>query len=255
MEENILAKPNIIELDWDSLLIPEDLSPEEAKSHSKIITNHLSKLVTNQFKDSSNLNNITEITIDNTLLESQELELDTISNNELFNYFQGEKVAVNSNIFFPKIKRINVLFWFLHNLGHFNIKNSKIIVNNREELSLNYYQLVEAALFFGFLKRIQENEEVYLFPTSFYEELLNQPIDKQYPLFLASLGRNETVSEVLQVQLNDPIFDNISRQMVSNILSKDPNIRKEGLSESEIHKIVNNFRYWYLDIKNNILEN
>ena len=253
--KNILAKSNIIELEWDSLLIPEDLSSEEEKSHSAVVTKHLSNLLTNQSSDSEELNNITEITVDDSLLESQELELNTISNDELFNYFQEEKVEIHPNILFPKIKRVNVLFWFLHNLGQLDINESNIVVNNSKELSMNYYLLVEAALFFGFLDRTVEDREIYLIPTNFYENFINQPLEQQYPLFLASLGRNETVSEVLQVQLNDPIFDNISRQMVHNILANDPNIKNESLSVDEIKKITNNFRYWYLGIKKAILEN
>lgn len=143
----------------------------------------------------------------------------------------------------------------MHNLGQLDINESNIVVNNSKELSMNYYLLVEAALFFGFLDRIVEDGEIYLIPTNFYENFINQPLEQQYPLFLASLGRNETVSEVLQVQLNDPIFDNISRQMVHNILANDPNIKNESLSVDEIKKITNNFRYWYLGIKKAISEN
>lgn len=37
--ENILAKSNIIELEWDSLLIPEVLSSEEEKIIQQLLLN------------------------------------------------------------------------------------------------------------------------------------------------------------------------------------------------------------------------
>lgn len=108
---------------WGSII-------RRGKNHSAVVTKHLSNLLTNQSSDSEELNNITGITVDDSLLESQKLELDTISNDELFNYFQEEKVEIHPNILFPKIKRINVLFWFLHNLGQLDINESNIVVLN-----------------------------------------------------------------------------------------------------------------------------
>src|SRR5690625_3408469 len=132
--KNILAKSNIIELEWDSLLIPEGLSSEEEKNHSAVVTKHLSNLLTNQSSDSEKLNNITEITIDDSLLEYQKVELDTISNDELFNYFKKEKVDIHPTILFQNIKIITFLFLFLHYLVQLDINESNIVVNNSKEL-------------------------------------------------------------------------------------------------------------------------
>lgn len=107
-----MVKSNIIELEWDSLLIPESLSTEEEESHLAAVTKHLSNLLTNQSSDSEEFNNITEIAIDDSLLESQELELDTISNDELFNYFQEEKVEIHPSILFQKLKELMFYFGF-----------------------------------------------------------------------------------------------------------------------------------------------
>lgn len=92
-------------------------------------------------------------------------------------------------------------------------------------------------------------------PTDVYEEFMGKTTEMQYPIFLKRLGRNETISEVLKIQLNDPIYDSISRQMVHNTLVTDPNIEAEGLSNDEVTQIVNGLRYWYLGIKQVVLEN
>ena len=43
--------------------------------------------------------------------------------------------------------------------------------------------------------------------------------------------------------------------MVFNLLVKDPNIQKEKLSKDEINVILSHLRYWYLNIKQMILDN
>lgn len=249
-----MAKSKINELEWNSLLIPDDLSSEEEESHSSIITQYLSKRTNDQSVDISTIDQTVEIDVDDSLLESEELELETITNDELFNYFQEEKIENDPNILFPKTENINVLFWFLHNFGKLDISKTKIVINNREELSIIFYRIIEAAIFFGFLKRVETDEATYLIPTDVYEDFMGKTIEMQYPIFLASLGHNEAISEALQIQLNDPIYDSISRQMVHNILVNDPNIKQESLSNDEVTSIVNSLRYWYLAIKQTILE-
>lgn len=253
MEDNKLTKTNLIELDWDSLLTPEDLSTEEVEVHATLIANYLSNITIDEGIHSTIPKNITKVTVSNSLLETKDLALDKISNDQLFEYFQEYKVKIDSTILFPKIKRINHLFWFLHNLSTLNIRDSKLLISNQDELSIHFHQLIESALFFGFLTRVKEENNIYLIPTNVYEEFMEQPTEQQYPLFLLALAHNETVSEVLQVQLNDPIYDNISREMVYNILVGDPNIQQESLSSDEIKGIANNFRYWFLNIKKMVL--
>lgn len=254
MGENKLVKSNIVELEWDSLLIPEDLSPEEKEAHVTAVSTYLSNLTSASSDDVTGITNTVELKIDDSLLEIKEFELEKITSEELFAYFQEDKVPVDAELLFPKIKRINKLFWFLHNLGEKGISQSLISIKNRESLSMNYCRLVEGAIFFEFLNRVKQEGTIYLVPTQMYEDFMERPLEKQYPLFLASLGRNETVSELLQLQLNDPIFDNISRQMAHNILVKDLNVKRESLTSDEIDHIVNNFRYWYLGIKKMILK-
>lgn len=248
-----MAKTKINELEWDSLLIPEGMSTEEEENHSALISDYLSKQTSDQSINLSAIDKTAEIEIDDSLLEAEELELELITNDELFNFFQEEKLATDPNILFPKTEKINALFWFLHHFGKLDISEAKILITNRKDLSIIFYRVIEATMFFGFLKRVKTDEDIYLVPTETYEEFMGKTVEMQYPLFLESLGHNETISEILQVQLNDPIYDSISRQMVHNILVNDPNIQKEGMTNEEVTEIVNSLRYWYLSIKQTIL--
>lgn len=255
MGEITVANTNLIELEWESLMIPEDFSTDEKEAHQAVVSEYISSQSNDDISDSSSIDKVVEIDIDDSLLEPEELTLEKSSNDELFIYFQEEKVTNDSSIHFPRIKRINILFWFLHNLGNQGISNSKIAIKNKENISVIFHHLIESARFFNFLKKVEIEEDIYYIPTSQYEEFMKQDSKEQYPFFLTSIGQNATVSEAIQIQLNDPIYDSISRQMVYNILVEDPNIQEESLSNDEVTKIVNNLRYWYLNIKKAVLDN
>lgn len=250
-----MAKKITNELEWNSLMMPDEFEAEDKEHHLSEISDYLSEQTTNLSLDLSSIDKTVEVEIDDSLLETEELELELISNNELFNFFPDEKVEIDPEIRFPKTENIQGLFWFLHHLGKKDISGAKIVVTNREDLTIIYYRVIESALFFGFLERAKTEEETYLVPTQLYEDFMDKPLELQYPLFLESLGRNATISEVLKIQLNDPIYDSISRQMAHNILVEDPNIKEEAMTNDEVTKIVNSLRYWYLSIKNSILEN
>lgn len=255
MEENTVANTNLTELEWDSLMIPDDFSTDEKEEHQAIVTEYISNQTNDQVTDLASIDQVVEINIDDSLLEPKELELEKHSNAELFEYFQEDKVDNDPSIQFPRIKRINVLFWLLHNLGTEEIINAKIAIKNPESVSVIFHHLIESARFFDFIKKVEVEEKIYYVATSQYEEFLKHDSKEQYPFFLTSIGHNATVSEAIQIQLNDPIYDSISRQMVYNILVRDPNIQEESLSNDEVTKIVNNLRYWYLNIKKAVLDN
>ncbi len=242
-------------MEWETLLIPETLSEADLETHATIVSDYIQTSYSDESIDLSTIERVTEVEVTEDLLSSEEIVIDKISNNDLFEYLKEENVTIDMNLRFPKIKRINQLFWFLHNLAKLEIANSKVIFTNMEDLSIGFYQTIEAALFFGYIKRVRVENEIYFIPTDYYESFMSESIEEQYSLFLASLGQNETVSEVLNIQLNDPIYDNISRQMVFNLLVNDPNIKQEQLTKNEINHILNNLRYWYLNIKQMILDN
>lgn len=112
MEDNKLTKTNLIELDWDSLLTPEDLSTEEVEVHATLIANYLSNITIDEGIHSTIPKNITKVTVSNSLLETKDLALDKISNDQLFEYFQEDKVKIDSTILFPKIKESIICFGF-----------------------------------------------------------------------------------------------------------------------------------------------
>lgn len=240
--------------DWDTLLIPDNLEEDILSTHAEAITDYIENTYSDETIDLSSIQHVTELTVSEDLLATQEFPSEKITNNELFEYLKEENVNVDLNLLFPEIKRINHLFWFLHNLGNLDISKSKIIINNTNELSIVFYKIIEAAMFFGFLNRVRIDEESYFVRTEAYEKFITSDISKQYKMFLSHLGQNETVSEALKIQLNDPIYDNISQQMVYNILVNDPNLQKEQASKEEINQIVNNLRYWYLNIRQMVLK-
>lgn len=245
----------MIQMEWETLLIPETLSADELESHEAVVSDYKNVSYSDESIDLSAIERVSELEITDDFLASEEIVIDKISNNDLFEYLKEENVTIDLNVRFPKIKRINQLFWFLHNLAKLDISDSKITILNADELSIGFYQVIESGMFFDYIKRVKLDEETYFIPTEYYEAFMTEPIEEQYALFLASLGKNETVSEVLNIQLNDPIYDNISRQMVFNILVKDPNIQQEKLTKDEINHILSNLRYWYLNIKQMILDN
>lgn len=255
MEEIIMSNIQITNLDWDSFIIPDDLSAKEEEIHSKILSEYLSRRTVHTSSELPSYEKVTKINIDNSFIEKEEVEFDQITNDELFEYILAENIEVNPDYLFPKTSNIERVFWFLHHLSQEDISASKIQIENIDDLSVIFHETVENALFLGFLERVEEEGIIYLIPRSELEDFMTKDLENQYHVFLASLGRNETISEAMRLQLNDPIFDSISRQMLHNILVNDANIKQEGLSKDDITKIVNNMRYWYLSVKKAILMN
>lgn len=255
MEDDKLEKSIIKELELDNLLLPDDLTSEEKTAHTTVVTDYLSRPPHVYSVDPTKINKVVEIKIEDSWLEPLELEVTKLSNDELFDLLNEEPITRNSTILFPKIRRINELFYFLHHLGNLGIKGSKLIVVNKEDVSIKYYQLVEAAIFFGYLEMNKEDDDLYLLPTEQYETFIDEKPDEQYTSFLKSIGRNETIREILTIQVNDTIFDRISKQMVHNILVEDNHLKEEGITSEEMEELINNFRIWFLNIRNVILEN
>lgn len=250
-----LTKLTIDRFEWTTLLSPNELSKDEAKSHSDAISKYLSKLEDDTSVDFSSIEKITEIEITDSYFEELETNFERITKDELFQYMQTETDTIDPQLLFPKLRRINHLFWFLHHLAKEDITDKKVTLSNPDAVSLTFYQAIEAATYFGFLSRTVEDGTFYFTPTKRYQEFMLADLEKQYHLFLAGLASNETIREILQIQLNEPLYDTISKRMVHNILVKDPNLQTENITNDDITKIINNLRYWYLGINKLILEN
>lgn len=249
-----LTRVTIDNYEWTSLMVPEERTKKETDADKKMVKDYLTKLENEPSIDLDAVK-VEELTVDDSLIESQETEFERLANNDLFNYFQSEKEEIDAQVLFPKMEKINNLYWFLHALSKKDTKNKKITISNREDVTVAFYQLVEAATFFGFMKRTVEDDTFYFSPTKRFEEFAEADLEQQYHLFLAGLGTNETISEIIQIQLNEPLYDTISKRMVQNILVKDPNLQAEDLTNDDIKKIINSFRYWYLGISQMILKN
>lgn len=255
MEEIIMTNIRITDLDWDSLILPDDLPSQEKEKHSEILSDYLSKRTVHTSTELPSHEQVVKIDIDNSFIDKEEVDFKQITNEALFDYILAENIEVNPDYLFPKTADIERVFWFLHHLSKEEVSASKIYIENIEDLSIIFHETVENALFLGFLERVEEDGRIYLIPTEDFEVFIKKNLEEQYHDFLASLGRNETISEAMRIQLNDTIFDNISRQMLHNILVNDINIKQEGLSNEDITKIVNNMRYWFLSVKKAILLN
>lgn len=249
-----LTRVTIDNYEWTSLMVPEERTKKETDADKKMVKDYLTKLE-NEPSIELDAVKVEELTVDDSLIESQETEFERLANNDLFNYFQSEKEEIDAQVLFPKMEKINNLYWFLHALSKKDTKNKKLAISNPDDVTVALYQLVEAATFFGFMKRTVEDDTFYFSPTKRFEEFAEADLEQQYHLFLAGLGTNETISEIIQIQLNEPLYDTISKRMVQNILVKDPNLQAEDLTNDDIKKIINSFRYWYLGISQMILKN
>ena len=249
-----LTRVTIDNYEWTSLMVPEERTKKETDADKKMVKDYLTKLE-NEPSIELDAVKVEELTVDDSLIESQETEFERLANNDLFNYFQSEKEEIDAQVLFPKMENINNLYWFLHALSKKDTKNKKLAISNPDDVTVALYQLVEAATFFGFMKRTVEDDTFYFSPTKRFEEFAEADLEQQYHLFLAGLGTNETISEIIQIQLNEPLYDTISKRMVQNILVKDPNLQAEDLTNDDIKKIINSFRYWYLGISQMILKN
>ena len=251
---NKVALSNINDLELESLLLTEDLSEEEKKKQKSLIAEYLERDDYSHTVDISSLDREVEIIIDDSFVDDKELDIDKITNEELFDILREEPVEVDPEIMFPRIEQINKLFWFLRKLANQDIKKSKVKIKNQEELSLKFYILLEATIFFGFIETTVDDGVLYLAPTEMYNDSMDQTIEQQYLIFLKALASNESISESLIIQLNDPIFDRISKQMIHNVLAVDSNIQNEEITNEDIEEITNDLRYWYLGIRNTVLK-
>lgn len=249
-----LGNSKIDVLEWGSLLLPEELSAEDKEKHDTIISNYRDNRYVNASLNEENTAQIVEVTIDDSFLETKDVELGSMSHDELFAMMREDSVVIDSNVLFPKFEEINALFWFLHNLGKQEVNDSIISFTNGEKLTVKFFQLVEAAVFFRFLDRVSFDDKILYIPTEQYEAFLGKDLEGQYHMFLESMSDNQTISEILTIQLNVPVYDRISKQMVHKKLANDNNIIREGLSSTEIDAIVNKLRYWYLGIRKAVLQ-
>lgn len=254
MEDIKLGNSKIDVLEWGSLLLPDELSEKDQEKHETAISRYQDKVFVSASINEQDTEKIVNVTVDDSLLETEDVELESMSHDELSAMMREESIVIDSNILFPKFEEINTLFWFLHNLGKEKIEDSIILFSNREQLTLQFFQLVEGAVFFQFLDRGNLGDDIVYVPTEQYKTFLNEDIESQYHIFLKSMSENQTISEILTIQLNVPVYDRISKQMVHTKLANDNNIIREGLSSKEIDNIVNKLRYWYLGIRKAVLE-
>lgn len=245
---------NINDLQLESLLLGDNLAEEEKQRQKDLIIEYLAREDYFQTVDIASITRERAITIDDSFIDETDLVINELTSEEFFDILREEPVEVDPEVMFPRMEQINKLFWFLRKLAKQDIQASKVYIKNQADLSLKFYILVEAAIFFGFLETTRKEEMLYLVPTPMYNQFMDESIEEQYLVFLRALASNESISESLLIQLNDPIFDRISKQMIHNVLAVDNNIQNEEITPRDIEKITNDLRYWYLGIRNVVLK-
>ena len=234
------------DFDLDSLLIPSQVSLSDERNNSLVVSEYLLKNPASNAVDISSYKNTVTIDLED-MSEHQEINFSKISQDELFDLMNSKTLVTNPQLFFPKIKHINDLFWLLNNLSEINLTKTKILLS--DILSKSNTLLVHASEFFGYFKLLQEDNKLYLIPTSVFKTFSKLNLENKYLFFLENVGADKTTRDCINIQLNDPIYDRLSRYIVFKKLKENYNIVEEKLTDKEISNIVNNVRYWYLDIK------
>lgn len=238
-----MIDPNKLE----ELFKPSNFSLEMEREQSVEVSEYNIK-----YKESNNvdLSETLDIHLDNSLLINKENRLEKITPDKFFDLLNSEQVLISPEIKFPKIKKIDVLYALLSTLAEKNTNNYPIIFTQK---SNNYDDLIQSLVFFKFLEQhYVDNKKVYLV-TEYFSNFVEEKQSRRYMYFVKILGANNTVRKALSVQINNPIYDRISKKMITNYLLEDLNIIEEKLKIEELENIVNNFRYWYLDIRSNLL--
>src|SRR5699024_4161692 len=247
MSESLINSINL-----DRLLTPSQLSLDKERNNSLAVSDYLIRNSENSNIDLSLYSNTLKVNTKE-LMEHHQINLKPRSKKDLFDILNSKSLTINPLLFFPKVKHINDLFWFLSHLSRKNIKNTKLILETSNEFSELSNNLIESAVFFGYLTHNRLDNEVYLIPTNDFEFFNDKTLEEQYTIFLKNVGAVKTIRDSINIQLNDPIFDNLSKRMVFKKLKANQNIIEESLTDSDINKIVVNVRYWFLDIKKYIL--
>lgn len=240
----LLSKNLDEEFDLDSFLFPSSFSLDEERNSSLAVSEY--KLHHEQVHiDLSLYTNTLKLNIDE-LIQHDAVSFTKISKDDLFDLLNSKTLVTNPTLPFPKIKHINELFWFLSNLSMLILPDTKYSYDKTtyEEKLL----IVESAIFFGFLNYI-DRPNGYLIPTPLFYSFKSLSTEEQYIFFLETVGSNKTTRDCINIQLSDPIYDKLSRQMIFNKLRENHNIIEEKLSSKDISNIVNNVRYWFLDIR------
>lgn len=231
----------------EKLFKPSNFSLEKEREQSVEVSEYNIK---NKDNNNIKLSEALKIYIDDSLLKINSKNFEKITGDEFFDLLNSEQVLISPEIKFPKIEKINTLYALLDALAKKDISSHPIIFIQDDE---DFNELIESLVFFKFFEvHNVEDNKVYLV-TEYFNNFIKENNSRKYIYFVKILGANDTVRRALSLQINVPVYDRISKQMITNYLIEDVNIIEENLDINSIKKIMNNFRYWYLDIRTNLL--
>ena len=100
-----MTRVTIDNYEWTSLMVPEERTKKETDADKKMVKDYLTKLE-NEPSIELDAVKVEELTVDDSLIESQETEFERLANNDLFNYFQSEKEEIDAQVLFPKMEMV-----------------------------------------------------------------------------------------------------------------------------------------------------
>ena len=98
-------------MEWETLLVPETLSADELESHEAIVSDYRNNMYSDETINLAAIDQKIEIEITDALLASEEIVIDKISNNDLFEYL---KLHLRSHFFLNLPKRVRTVLQWVH---------------------------------------------------------------------------------------------------------------------------------------------
>lgn len=244
------------DLNWDELLNVNLMSLDDERNTSAQVSSYMLKNNNNINIDvpSEPLNDdIDLIYIYDKLKQNTKIVENWVNSIEKANsrtIFPGER--------FPNIENINEFIFLVYELSELpddSLTNSYFTdewlistLNNFEEST---FDLIDALLYFGLVHYREEDYDNKYFFSDLLKKISNKKYNEKYLEILKVISTSRTCKELLTIQCYTN-FDNMTKSIMIDKLSRDPNIIENNKTLSQKKKIINNFRKWYLDINSTL---
>lgn len=247
------------DLNWDELLSVDLMSLDEERDTSPQISNYILKNNNNNLVIDAlePLNDkIAIIYSYNKLKENTLLIENWINSLELI---KGEAKYPGGR--FPDIKNINEFIFLIYELSSFsdNILRSNYftdewLIESLKNFEESTFDLIDALTYFGFVHYKEEDYENKYFFSDVLKNIASKKLNEKYLEILKIISTSKTCKELLIIQ-HYTRFDNMTKSIMNDKLSNDPNIIENRKTVEQKNKIINNFRSWYLDICSVLIPN
>lgn len=248
MKYNISDDPEL-----DKLLKVDTLSLEQEVNTSTAVADYLSRTGPRRKERLKDIKDNFSIKINKNLYKKSKLTLNKYSVDEFHDLINHKNNKINPAIKFPRIKDFNKLFWFFHNILTPEMHNKKIYFDYNENSDFSK-EAINALCFFDYFKYVSIDGENFYIITDQTKKFITLNLNERYLQFVVDATKNDTVRSAITGQLFVVIYDNITKGVIKRRLLQDPNIIEENVSGNDLNKIIDNFRFWFLNIKKNLLK-